>query len=443
MKNFLNIFKKGKEKKSNIDVNSLTYNIQNSWNEKIEEISINFFDSKRIEAAKGNINLPPFEEFLDNFNNIILNNKSKQGFSKGEALKKTGEKLKNDMLYMLSNLLIYPAQLISILKRQKDQRYYIFSDLITEESLDKTLKIVSIIKEYLDTRQKYKEITEKPVRTIFLNFYLQWILLSLVMVLILPYMIIDKQMISKEALIAKRPEWELGLTSMFLGLSYPTFIVKLIFFTEIVIFFWGLAWIVIYLFKFIFTFLSETRKREADKIIDELYFIYYVKIKIEKLYLGTIKLADGTIKNHYLNVRYIDFLIEMNNEAYNKWLVSYSFNKELSRVLTLFLATKNKVLNRNWSEFFYNQLDLILTGYQAWINWTNYNFNLDYIKEKFTDAQITLKKIFLDAHEKTISLIGTVMLLLTLTIVGLSSLYQFKQSDSLWKAMKYDMEAQK
>ena len=79
--------KKFKKEKVEVD-NSLTYNIQHSGNEEIEEISISYFEKRSLAATKGDINLPQFEVFLESFNSVILNNKSKQGFSKGEALKK-------------------------------------------------------------------------------------------------------------------------------------------------------------------------------------------------------------------------------------------------------------------------------------------------------------------------------------------------------------------
>ena len=418
---------------------SLSKKITNSGNVKLEDISLWFFDKFELNSGGQGNALPKLEKFLEAFENVILNNKSKQGFNKANALQKTGEKMNIDAIIVLSNQLNYPDQLNATLKRQKDKRYFIFSDMILEPSLEKTLNIIKIVKEYLEVSAKYKKAWQGNAISIFNNVYFQWIIMSVFLLMTLPYMVISKEMIKTEAFMKKRPEWEAYLSSLFIGFSYPSVSVKVSFLLQNIVIWLTLAWIILFFSKALFYYFEEKRTRAIDKIMNELAFVYFIKIQIELIVLWKIKTLKWEVKNHYKNVEYIEFLVQGNNKAFSKWLIWYEFNKELSKLYMIFKSTKKILQNWAWSEFFYNQMDMILTWYKNFISWTDVNFNMDKIQKLLTETEKTLKVIFDNYQKKIVALMWGIIMLFILVFVLLASLYQFQQTDNLTKAMKYQM----
>jgi len=135
--------------------------LKNDLSSKLKDlhISFSFWDRKKVARNKAKNTLFPIALFLERYENVLLNNKQKPGFStqKALALLDRGQNPIYKKLAIIDSLPLKER----LMGSNKD--YLKFSLLFSEKSPDKTIYIIRELKEYYLRHKEYTSVTSGPV----------------------------------------------------------------------------------------------------------------------------------------------------------------------------------------------------------------------------------------------------------------------------------------
>lgn len=356
----------------------------------IEEIK-NFkgmgFLEKIFFNTKKQLKFPSFDKFIDTLSDVINNYKNKPWFSKADALRLTGEKLKNKTLISLSSSLWNKDQVLIMLKETKDKMYYQFQEVILEQSLDKTLEILKVMEEYMKTRKSYLQ-SQKNLWDV-LTLYFLGFLLAMMQWLSITYMELTQEMVPLNIFLSK---WDDKL-SLFFTTPIVSFmwIHDNIFLTiqygiEIFILFVLPLFLFYYLFKTLNQYMVDKNVRLFDKAWNEYNYITIIKIKTIQMKLW---------KNRYQKTNYLFFLKNIWLITYERNLMNIDYYKDFNKLLQIFETIKKVVPTKEvpqLTELFYVNFVNILEAYKWYITWSVKNFNLWYIYNRFDNISGIVSK---------------------------------------------------
>ncbi len=339
------------------------------------------FIEKVFFNTRKELKFPTYSKFIWTLTDVINNYKNKPWFSKADALRMTGEKLKNKTLVSLSASLWDKDQILIMLKETNDKMYYQFQEIILEQSLTKTLTMLNVMKDYMFTEKKYKKSQKVIVDVI--SFYLLWYLLWMMQWLSIVYMEITQEMIPLNIFFAKWPDkLSLFFTTpiiSFLWITHNIFL-TIQYGIELFILFVLPLFILYYAFKTLDQYMIDKNVRDFDKWRNEYNYITILKLKTIQMQLG---------KNRYQKTNYFFFLKNIWLVTYERELMNIDYYKDFNRLLQIFETIQTVVPKKEipqLTELFYVNFVNILEAYKWYITWSVKNFNLWYIYDRFDNV---------------------------------------------------------
>lgn len=401
------------------------------------KISLNFniFEKNKVKKYKGDKRLIPFKFFLERFENILLNNKTKPWFN----IKK-GLEMLDDWNYPIYKKISTLDNLEQIEYILNNKDYIKYSIIFNEKSISKQIVILKYIKELYKTNLAYKSITTWPIWGFVWNV-LFWVWLVVFSTIAVYWGLLDWGMVSYEIFSKYTSFFEQLTVNIFYWTNYinNSFIIVLSY-LKATYFFLFLTLIMTYTLLSFFTFLNVFRIREVDKIINELNFLSLFKIKIKKLELEKTIWNDNNGQKVYYHKNFLDLIREVILYCLKKNYTNQDFTNDLLQILTLYLATKKFPKETKLTEWFQNLLKMILDWYYSMLNWTNQNFNLWAVEKWITEYQKEIEDIQWKKYlfkEKT--MMATISNMITTSTIVITLLMSFSQWKTLEKVIKLSM----
>lgn len=426
-----------KSKKLSPDLVDLLSQANKKWMADLS-ISFNYLERQKVARNKSKNNLLPIHTFLDRYENILLNNRAKPGFSvrKGMMLL---DKWQNPIYKKLA---IIDSQPLRERLIQKNKDYVQYSIIFQEKNIDKVIYIIREIKEYHKKKMAYSSITTAPA------FGLVWNLLFWIILIAFNTIIVYGGLLSNGTVtysIFERHWWTFVpfVTNLLYGTYYiDSTYIKILAYLKTGFF---LSFTIFFLYTFLrsaWEITSHFRSREVDMIINEAGFLKVLKMKIKILELeGGFSKEGEEKKKMYVYQNFIDLFRESALYSLNKGYSNSTFTNNLLQTLTLYTSFRRFPEKIQLTEGFQNLLILIFDGYYAMLNGSNTNFNMssvlrwieDYereVQEFQWEKKFTEGKMFL----ATISNIVTTWTIITILMMSLS------QGSMLERLIKLSMD---
>ena len=395
----------------------------------------NIFEKNKVKKYKENTRLIPFKFFLERYENILLNNKTKPWFNikKGLAMLDDGSYPIYKKISTLDNL----EQIEYILNNEDYTKYSI---IFNEKNISKQIVILRYVKELYKTNQAYKSITTWPIWGFVWNV-LFWVWLVVFSTIAVYWGLLDWGMVSYEIFSKYTSFFEQLTVNIFYWANYiDNSFITVLSYLKATYFFLFLTLVMTYSLLSFFTFLNVFRIREVDKIINELNFLTLLKIKIKKLELEDTIGSDSNGEKIYLHKNFLDLIRETILYCLKKNYTNQDFTNDILQILNLYLATKKFPKETKLTEGFQNLVKMILDWYYSMLNWTNQNFNLWAVEKWITEYKEEIEKIQWEKYllkEKT--MMATISNMITTSTIVITLLMSFSQWKTLEKVIKLSM----
>jgi len=426
-----------KKKKSSQDLIQMLNQQQQSNKKLVSWLKINFsvFEKNKVKKYKENNRTIPFQFFLDRFENILLNNKTKPGFNIRIWLWMLDDW--NHPIYKKLSTLDNIEQIEHIIK---DKQYKKYSIVFDEKNIKKQIIILKYIKDLFNLNNEYNWVTEGPVLGFVWNL-LFWIWLVIFSTIAVYGWLLDWGMVQYDIFLKYTSFFERLTVNIFYWINYidNNFIIILAY-LKASYFFIFLTLTMYFILITFFTFLNVFRIREVDKIINEINFLQLLRIKIKKLEMETNLGTNWVAEKSYYYKNFLDLLRETILYWLKKEYTNQDFTNDILQVLTLYLVYKKFPTNTKLTEWFQNLLKMILDAYYSMLNWTNQDFNLwavdDWIKDYQEEIEAPQWWKFL-MKEKMI--MATISNMITTSTIVITLLISFAQWKTLEKVIKLSM----
>ena len=427
----------GKKKTKEKSLIKILKEQQESNKKQANNLHLNFtiFEKSKVKKYKENTRVIPFNFFLERFENILLNNKTKPWFNIKKGLWMLDDW--NYPIYKKISTLDNIEQIEYILNNDDYRQYSI---VFSEKNISKQIVILKFIKELYKTNYAYKSVTTWPILGFVWNV-LFWIWLVVFSTIAVYWGLLDWGMVSFEIFSKYTSFFEQLTVNIFYWTHYiDNQFIKFLSYLKASYFFIFITLVMYYTLLSFFTFLNVFRVREVDKIINELNFLQILKIKIKKLELEETIWTDHWDRKVYLHKNFLDLLRETILYSLRKNYTNQDFTNDILQILTLYLATKKFPKETKLTEWFQNLLKMILDWYYSMLNGTNQNFNLWSVDKWITEYQNEIESVQWEKYLfKEKMLMATISNMITTSTIVITLLMSFAQWKTLEKVIKLSM----
>ena len=399
------------------------------------KLDFTIFEKNKVKKYKENNAVIPFKFFLERFENILLNNKTKPWFNL-----KNWISMLDDWKFPIYKKISTIDQIEQIEHLFKNKDYKKYSIIFDEKNIVKEIAILKLVKWLFEKNTQYNQVSESPIFWFVWNF-LFWAWLVLFSTIAVYWWLLDWWMVQYD--IFQRYTWlleQLTVSTLYWTTYIDNSFIKALAYIKATYFLIFTTLVLYFSLLSLFTFFNVFRIREIDKIINEVNFLQILRIKIKKLEIDTQIWADNKEKKEYYYKNFLDLLRESILYSLKKELTNQDFTNDILQVLTLYLAYKKFPNNTKLTEWFQNLLKMILDSYYSMLNWTNQNFNLWLVDKWIENYQDEIESFQWDKNftkEKTT--LATISNMITTSTIVITLLLSFSQWKTLEKVIKLSM----
>jgi len=429
-----------KKKKENFINNLKKTELADKLAKKNLHIKFSKKDINKVLRSKTNKNrLLPFSNFIELFQNILLNNKFKPWFTV-----KKGLALLDDWRFAIYKKLA----IIESLKQkesllEKDKNYLKYSLIFSETNITKASFILNNIWKIFHKDLEYDAVTTSPIKSIIWNLFF-WVVLIFFNLLVVYWWLLETNTIWYKIFIDPLKGAN-SLDVFVINLLYWTYFIDNTFVQTLAIlksfyFLWFLVATGYLLFALVLTFLSDYRIRKIDKLKNESAFLTLLRMKIKQLEIVWWFWQDKN-KRIFLYKNFVELIKGSILYGLEKKYINQDFTDDFLQLLTLYLAYRKFPQNTKLTEWFQNLMKMILDSYYSMLNWTNTNFDLSVVDNWIVTYQEEVEDLQWEKqYKKAWSIFAITWSMITSITIILMLFLSLQQWQVIEKLIKLNME---